>query len=125
MARDIVTLLTRNLHDVFGEADADRRRKAVDDLYTEDAAFYEPDTIYRGREEIARIAGVIRDSHPDYRYTVAHPPEQLHQTAGRIRWLSGKPGEPPAYAGTDIIVARDGKIAAIYLFFDLQPGDDD
>jgi len=30
----------------------------------------------------------------------------------------GRPGEPPAYAGTDLIVARDGRIAALYLFFD-------
>jgi hypothetical protein len=29
-----------------------------------------------------------------------------------------RPGEPPAYAGTDFIIARDGQIAAVYLFFD-------
>ena len=38
--------------------------------------------------------------------------------AGRVRWVSGSPGEPPAYAGTDFIITRDGKIAAVYLFFD-------
>ena len=27
-------------------------------------------------------------------------------------------GESPAYAGTDFIIARDGRIAAVYLFFD-------
>ncbi|HLB76016.1 MAG TPA: nuclear transport factor 2 family protein, partial [Candidatus Dormibacteraeota bacterium] len=27
-------------------------------------------------------------------------------------------GEAPAYAGTDFIIARDGRIAALYLFFD-------
>jgi len=27
----------------------------------------------------------------------------------------------PAYAGTDFIIARDGKIAAVYLFFDELP----
>lgn len=37
---------------------------------------------------------------------------------GRIQWISGLPGEVPAYAGTDFIIARDGRIAAIYLFFD-------
>ncbi|MET0358712.1 MAG: nuclear transport factor 2 family protein [Pararhizobium sp.] len=122
MTQDIATLLTRNLHEVFGEGDADRRRKAVDEIFNEDAVFYELQGIHRGRDEIARIAGIIRDSHPDFRYTVTHPAEQLHDTAGRIRWVSGKPGEPPAYAGTDIAVARDGKIAAIYLFFDQPPG---
>jgi hypothetical protein len=33
----------------------------------------------------------------------------------------GSPGKPPAYAGTDFIIARDGKIAAVYLFFDELP----
>jgi hypothetical protein len=37
---------------------------------------------------------------------------------GRVLWVSGRPGERPAYAGTDFIVARDGKIVALYLFFD-------
>jgi hypothetical protein len=38
-----------------------------------------------------------------------------------FRWVSGTPGKPPAYAGTDFIIARDGKIAAVYLFFDELP----
>ena len=42
-------------------------------------------------------------------------------TTGRIRWVSGRPGEAPAYAGTDLIIARDGRIAAVYLFFDELP----
>jgi len=36
----------------------------------------------------------------------------------RVRWVSGAPGKPPAYAGTDFIVARNGRIASVYLFFD-------
>jgi hypothetical protein len=30
-------------------------------------------------------------------------------------------GKPPAYAGTDFIVARSGRIASVYLFFDNLP----
>jgi hypothetical protein len=29
--------------------------------------------------------------------------------------------EAPAYAGTDFIIARDGQIAGVYLFFDKLP----
>jgi len=29
--------------------------------------------------------------------------------------------EAPAYAGTDFIIAQDGRIAAVYLFFDKLP----
>ena len=73
--------------------------------------------IYRGRDEIDRIAGVIKATHPEFRYQLIAEPEELGNSA-RGRWVSGRPGEAPAYAGTDFIIARDGRIAAIYLFFD-------
>jgi hypothetical protein len=44
------------------------------------------------------------------------PPEELGD-AGRVRLVSGTPGKP-AYAGTDFIVARNDRIASIYLFSD-------
>jgi hypothetical protein len=85
--------------------------------------FYEPHGIICGRNEIARIAGVIRATHSDFQYFVAVGPEEPLGTAGRIQSASGRPGEPPSYAGTDVIIARDGMIAAVYLFFDALPGD--
>jgi hypothetical protein len=53
----ISTLLTRSLHDVFGENDPARRRAAVDETFTEDCVFYEPKGVYRGRDEIDLVAG--------------------------------------------------------------------
>jgi NAD(P)-dependent dehydrogenase (short-subunit alcohol dehydrogenase family) len=44
-------------------------------------------------------------------------PEQMGNGA-RVQWISGRPGEAPAHAGTDFIIARDGPIAVVYLFFD-------
>jgi len=118
MGNSISTLLTRNLHDVFGENDPVRRRAAIDEMFTEDCVFYEPKGgIYRGRDEIDRIAGVIKASHPDFEYQPTVGPEETGN-GGRIQWVSGSPGEAPAYAGTDFIIERDGRIAAIYLFFD-------
>jgi hypothetical protein len=40
---------------------------------------------------------------------------------GRVKWVAGPPDQPPVYAGTDFIVARDGRIAVVYLFFDKLP----
>ena len=118
MPYSVSTLLTRNLHDVFGENDPARRRAAIDEIYAEDGVFYDPrGGVYRGREEIDRIAGAIKATHPDYRYQPIAEPEEAGD-GGRVRWVSGRPGEAPAYAGTDFIVARDGRIAAVYLFFD-------
>lgn len=121
MSYGISTLLIRNLSDVFGENDPVRRRAAIDELYTEDVVFYDPSKgEYRGRDEIDRIAGTIKATHPDFQYQTIAEPEELCN-AGRVPWVSGRPGELPTYAGTDFIVARDGRIAAIYLFLDKEP----
>jgi hypothetical protein len=34
---------------------------------------------------------------------------------------SGPAGEPPRYTGLDVIIARDGKIAALYVFLNSPP----
>ena len=44
MSYSISTLLTRNLQDVFGENDPERRRAAIDEIWTEDGVFYDPKT---------------------------------------------------------------------------------
>ena len=121
MSYSISALLLRNLDDVFGEIDPVRRRRAVDEIFHEDAVFYDPmGGVFRGRDEIHEIAGVIRSQHPDYRYQPLAAPEESGE-GGRVQWVSGAPGQEPEYAGTDFIVARDGKISAVYLFFDELP----
>jgi len=121
MSQSISTLLSRNLHDVFGENDPVRRRAAIDEIFTEDCVFYDPmGGVYRGRDEIDRVADTLRATHPDFRYQPTAEPEEVGN-GGRVQWVEGRPGETPAHAGTDFIVTRDGLIAAIYLFFDKLP----
>ena len=121
MSYSISTLLIRNLRDVFGENDPARRRAAINEIWAEDGVFYDPKTgAHRGRDEIDRVAGAIKATHPDFRYQPIAEPEELGN-GGRVKWVSGRPGEAPAYAGTDFIIARDGRIAAVYLFFDKLP----
>jgi hypothetical protein len=68
MSYTIPNLLIRNLRDVFGEDDVARRRAAIDEIYNEDCVFYEPKGIYRGRDEIDRVAGAIKATHPEFQY---------------------------------------------------------
>ena len=42
MPYSISTLMTRNLHEVFGENDPARRRAATAEIFTEDCVFYDP-----------------------------------------------------------------------------------
>ena len=68
MSNSISTLLLRNLSDVFGENDPMRRRAAINEIFHENAVFYDPKGgIFRDRAEIDRIAGELRATHHDFR----------------------------------------------------------
>jgi hypothetical protein len=109
MSYSISTLLIRNLDDEFGENDPARRRAAIDEISHEDAVYYDPDGAHSGRDGIHRIAGVYRAVHTELRYQHSAPPEEVGD-GGRLQWVS-----------SDFIIARDGRIAAIYRFFDRLP----
>ena len=113
MSHSIATLLTRNLQDVFGENNPARWRAAIGEMYTEDCVFYDPSkAFYRGRDEIDRVAGAIRATHPDFRYHPIAATEELGNggrnpmgigppwrgtllTPGLISSLPGTAGLPP------------------------------
>src|SRR5258707_8722522 len=117
MSYSISTLLTRNLHEVFGENDPARRRAAIDEIYTEDGVFYDPSKgVYRGRDEIDRVAGAIKATHPDFRYQPIAGPEESGN-GGRVPRGSGRPGGGAAFPGADFIISRGRRLAPLFLFF--------
>jgi len=121
MSYSVSTLMIRNLRDVFGENDPARRHAAIDEIYNEDGAFHDPGGgVFRGHDEIYRIASELRATHPDFQYQPIAAPEELGNY-GRVKWISGRLGEVPAYSGTDFLIARDGRIADVIMFFDKPP----
>jgi hypothetical protein len=87
MSHSISSLLTRNLHDVFGENDPARRRAAIEEIFTDDCVFYDPTSgAHHGRDEIDRIAGAIKATHPDFQYQPIAQPEEIGQ------WRAGPMG---------------------------------
>src|SRR6185503_6989740 len=120
MNERILELLLRNLQEVFGEGDAVRRRAAIEELYTDDCVLYTPPGVFVGHDALDRFAGDLRATHPHFAYTPHSAPQALHN-AGRLAWGSGPRGEKPAYSGLDVIIVRDDKIAALYVFLDSMP----
>jgi hypothetical protein len=89
MSYSISTLMLRNLSDVFGENDPVRRRAAIDEIFHEDAVFHDPKGgIFRGRNEIDRIAGLIKATHPDFEYQPLFAPEELGMPDGFDGYLA-------------------------------------
>ena len=120
MSDIIETLLLRNLQEVFGEGDPAHRRAAVEELYAEDCTVHLPIGRYVGRQALDQVAGELRAGHPRFVYT-PHSTPQAVQDGGRLAWGSGPAGGPPRYTGLDVIIVRDGKIAALYVFLDALP----
>ena len=78
MTNNVSTLLLRNLSDVFAEIDPVRRRKAIDEIWHEDGVFYDPNSgPHRGRDEIDRVAGKVKATHPTFRYQPISAPEEI------------------------------------------------
>ena len=120
MSDRIHELLSRNIQEVFGEGDADLRRAAIAELYTDDCVLYVPPGVFVGRAALDKFAGDLRATHPHFAYTPLGAPQALHN-AGRLAWGSGPRGGKPDYTGLDVIIVRDGKIAALYVFLDSVP----
>src|ERR1700739_2770163 len=120
MSDRIYELLHRTLQEFFGEGDPPRRRAAIEELYTEDCVLYAPPGVFVGRDALDKFAGDLRATHPHFAYTPRGEPQSLHN-AGRLAWESGPRGAAPDYTGLDVIIVRDGKIAALYVFLDSIP----
>jgi hypothetical protein len=116
MTTDLINeLLHRNLQEVFGEGDATRRRAAIAELYTEDCILYVPPGVIVGREALDQFAGELRATHPHFAYTPHGEAQALHN-GGLLAWGSGPSKEAPEYTGLDVLIERDGQIAALYVF---------
>ena len=120
MSNRIHELLSRNLQEVFGEGDAAHRRAAIKELYTDDCVLYVLPGIFVGYDALDKFAGDLRATHPHFVYTPHGEPQALHN-AGRLAWGSGPRGEKPDYTGLDVIIVRDDKISALYVFLDSLP----
>jgi hypothetical protein len=120
MSERIHELLNRNLQEVFGEGDAGRRRAAIAELYTDDCIVCVPPGVFVGHDALDKLAGDLRATHPHFVYTPHGEPQALHN-AGRLAWESGPRGEKPDYTGLDLIIVRNNKIAALYVFLDSAP----
>ena len=120
MSERIHELLLRNLQEVFGEGDSAKRRFAIEELYTDDCVVYVPPGILVGHEALDKFAGDLRATHPHFAYAPHASPQALHN-AGCLTWGSGPRGGVPTYTGLDVIIVRDEKIAALYVFLNSPP----
>ena len=119
MPDTIETLIKRNLHEVFGERDVQKRRKAIAQLWTEDCVFIDHSGKASGRDALDRAIATLHERLPGYAFSELRPVDLLHES-GRLAWSYGRPGQEPI-KGVDVVVVRDGRISLMLTFLDEVP----
>jgi hypothetical protein len=120
MDQTVETLLMRNLLDVFGERDATKRQSAIAALWTADGVFADPHGRYVGYAAINNAVSQLHKKFPDFVFTPIGSPQTFFDV-GRQAWGHGPAGQPPKVTGVDVVIARHGRIVALYAFID-TPG---
>ena len=115
----IETLIRRNLHEVFGERDARKRREAIAQLWSEDCVFIDHSGKSQGRDELDRAVAVLHQRLPGYVFSERRPVDLLHES-GRLAWSYGRPGREPI-KGVDVVLVRNGQIYLMLTFLDEVP----
>jgi ketosteroid isomerase-like protein len=113
----VAELLRHNFDEIFIELDPVKRESMMRDAYTEDCVWIHPGGRLVGIAAINKAASEIRKSIPEYRYAVIGDIQTMHNV-GMCRWGSGLHGQPFRYTGTDVLEARDGRVAVFYTFID-------
>jgi hypothetical protein len=117
----IETLIKRNLHEVFGERDAKKRRQAIAELWTEDCLFIDHSGKSRGHDELDRTVAALHQRFPHHVLSELRPVDVLHES-GRLAWSYGRPGQEPI-KGVDVALVRDGRISLMLTFLDEVPAE--
>ena len=105
----------------WNETDPAARRKAVDDLFSEDVRYVDPVAAVQGREALDALIGAVQAQFPGFVLTAGGPAD-AHHDQGRFTWHLGLPGAEPPVIGFDVAeLDADGRIRLVLGFLDKAP----
>jgi hypothetical protein len=105
----------------WNETDETARRKAVDELFAEDASYVDPLGVAEGRETISATIGAVQAQFPGLRFRLAGPVDGHHDQM-RFSWELGPEEGPAPIVGFDVAVTDDrGRIHTVLGFLDKVP----
>jgi hypothetical protein len=117
MDQSIEFLLRENLHGVFGEHDAAKRRDNIEKLWADDGIFVDHDSRYEGHAGIDRAVAGLAHKFPNFTFT-ERGELQAFNGIGKLDWGFGPAGAEPVITGIDVLITKNGKIIALYTFLD-------
>ena len=109
-------LLSANLHEVFGNRDADARRSTIEAIYASDVVFTDPEGTVRGRSAIEEKAATLLAGVPDNFVFAEDGERYVDSDIGALAWSFG-PRDAPVARGIDVLTVANGYITRVRTFF--------
>ncbi|MDH6132716.1 ketosteroid isomerase-like protein [Kitasatospora sp. MAA4] len=108
---------------LWNETDPAARRKAIEDIWAEDATYTDPLAQTVGRAEFDAVIGAVQSQFPGLVFTLGAGGVDAHHGIARFTWDLGPAGGEALVVGFDVLVATaDGRIGAVHGFLDKVPG---
>ncbi|XVV15476.1 nuclear transport factor 2 family protein [Actinoplanes sp. CA-131856] len=112
-----IELAYRNLLEVFGQRDPEKRAKAIRETYAEDVTFADPDGVVTGWDNLDRKAQDLLDKAPGFVFAPVGE-VRVVQDLTMLAWQFGPEGAAPVVSGVDICIVADGRIRKLYTSLD-------
>ncbi|HEX2286627.1 MAG TPA: nuclear transport factor 2 family protein [Mycobacterium sp.] len=113
--------LAQRYIDTWNQTDADARRAALAELYTENARYVDPMAEAQGREAIASMIGAVQEQFPGFVFRLVEPVDGHHNQA-RFSWTLGPADADAPIVGFDVVITDDqGRIDSVLGFLDKVP----
>ena len=118
MNDELTQLMEENLHQVWSERDADRRRVALEGIYAKDSTLFEVGESISGYDAInEKISNTVNGLPAGFIFTRLKP-VIINNNVGRLIWGLGPKDQPMVATGMDIAFFENGKIKSLYVFLD-------
>jgi hypothetical protein len=116
-------ILVRSYLAAFNECHPERRKSAVEKVFTSNAGYTDPNHVLAGRSQIEEAIAAMQasDRFAQHTFLLGSDVDTHHDTA-RFAWHLVPPGDTePVIIGFDVAVIEDGRIRQIYGFLDKVP----
>jgi hypothetical protein len=114
----VTELMHRNLFDVFGERDPERRAQAIAETYAEDVVWHDPEGTVTGRPALAARAAALLDGAPGFEFAARGQARESAGSLGVLSWRFGPPGGAPVVTGMDVALVSGGVVQTLHTFLD-------
>jgi hypothetical protein len=105
----------------WNETDPAARRRAVADVFAEDARYVDPLVEAEGRDAVAATIAAVQQQFPGCVFRLTGPVDGHHDQL-RFSWELGPAGAEAPVAGSDVAVTdEDGRLRTVLGFLDRVP----